>query len=58
MLTVAKKQPDNFDEILKAKAWAKLPEEEMFIKTLFTTLFQMFCKIIVDSYVIMESIVQ
>ena len=49
-------QPDNFDEILQAKAHlGKIFEEKLFFRTLPTILFQMLFKIILSLKVIIKS---
>ena len=50
-------QPDNFDEILQAKAELAFFKAEMFIGALSPTLLQIFCKIILNSKVIVKSII-
>ena len=51
------KYPDKFDEIFWAKAnFGELFEKEMFIRTLTTTLLQIFCDIILTSLVIVKCI--
>ena len=49
------KQSDNFDESFKQKQNWKIFEGEMLIRTLAVTLLQMFCKITVNSKIIVKS---
>ena len=49
------KQSDNFDKSFKQKQNWKIFEGEMLIRTLAVTLLQMFCKITVNSKIIVKS---
>ena len=54
--TAAKKQPDNFDQILPGKGIVrKIFDGEMLVRTYPTTLPQMFCKIIFNFKVMVKS---
>ena len=55
MLKAAKKQPDNFDEILQAKLNVKIVGLEMLIIILSTTSLHAFCKIDFKFLVIVKS---